>query len=105
MLLVGRLCERSGQFTFDRNDPQARIKQAQEVNAALVRGESVVIYPEGTFTSIAGIRPFQLGAFKAAVDTHRPICPVSVRKREANSARQNGHATAGAHNGDLWAAD
>lgn len=79
MPLVGRLCERSGQFTFDRNDPQARIKQAQEVNAALERGESVVIYPEGTFTSVAGIRPFQLGAFKAAVDTHRPICPVSVR--------------------------
>jgi 1-acyl-sn-glycerol-3-phosphate acyltransferase len=79
MPLVGRLCERSGQFTFDRNDPQARIKQAQEVDAALERGESVVIYPEGTFTSIAGIRPFQLGAFKAAVDTQRPICPVSVR--------------------------
>jgi fatty-acyl-CoA synthase len=79
MPLFGRLCERSGHFTFDRNDPQARIKQAQEVDAALRRGESVVIYPEGTFTPIAGIRPFQLGAFKAAVDTQRPICPVSVR--------------------------
>jgi fatty-acyl-CoA synthase len=79
MPFIGRLCERSGQLTFDRNDPRARIKQAQEVNAALERGESVVIYPEGTFTSIAGIRPFQLGAFKAAVDTQRPICPVSVR--------------------------
>jgi fatty-acyl-CoA synthase len=79
MPLFGRLCQRSGHFSFNRNDPQARIKQAQEVNAALERGESVVIYPEGTFTSVAGIRPFQLGAFKAAVDTRRPICPVSVR--------------------------
>ena len=79
MPLFGRLCQRSGHFSFNRNDPQARIKQAQEVNAALERGESVVIYPEGTFTSVAGIRPFQLGAFKAAVDTQRPICPVSVR--------------------------
>ena len=25
------------------------------------------------------MRPFQLGAFKAAVDTGRPICPVAVR--------------------------
>lgn len=70
---------RSGQFSFDRSDPQARIRQAQQVNAALERGESVAIYPEGTFTAVTGIRPFQLGAFKAAVDTQRPICPVSVR--------------------------
>jgi fatty-acyl-CoA synthase len=38
-----------------------------------------VIYPEGTFTAMSGVRPFQLGAFKAAADTGRPICPVSIR--------------------------
>jgi fatty-acyl-CoA synthase len=79
MPLFGTLAKRGGHFAFDRGDPEARIRQAQEVNAALERGESVVIYPEGTFTPIAGIRPFQLGAFKAAVDTKRPICPVAVR--------------------------
>jgi fatty-acyl-CoA synthase len=79
MLFISTLAVRSGQFSFDRSDQQARIRQSEEVNAALKNGESVVIYPEGTFTAMAGIRPFQLGAFKAAVDTQRPICPVSVR--------------------------
>jgi 1-acyl-sn-glycerol-3-phosphate acyltransferase len=79
MPLFRTMARRSGQFTFDRSDPQARIRQAERVNAALKKGESVVIYPEGTFTAITGIRPFQLGAFKSAVDTQRPICPVSVR--------------------------
>lgn len=79
MPFFGTLARRSGQFAFDRGDPQARIRQAQEVDAALERGVSVVIYPEGTFTPMAGIRPFQLGAFKAAIDTRRPICPVAVR--------------------------
>jgi 1-acyl-sn-glycerol-3-phosphate acyltransferase len=79
MPIVGTITRRSGQFAFDRSDPQARIQQAEEVNAALKGGESVAIYPEGTFTPIVGIRPFQLGAFKAAVDTQRPICPVAVR--------------------------
>jgi 1-acyl-sn-glycerol-3-phosphate acyltransferase len=79
MPLVSTLATRSGQFSFDRSDPQARIRQAEDVNAALRKGESVAIYPEGTFTAMAGIRPFQLGAFKSAVDTKRPICPVSVR--------------------------
>src|SRR5262249_8164484 len=34
--------------------------------------------PEGTFVPEAGIRPFQLGAFKAAVDTGAPLIPVSL---------------------------
>jgi fatty-acyl-CoA synthase len=79
MPLISTLAERSGQLSFDRSDPQARLRQAEQVNAALRNGESVVIYPEGTFTAMTGIRSFQLGAFKSAVDTQRPICPVSVR--------------------------
>ena len=78
MLFFSTMARRSGQFSFNRSDPQARIRQAEQVNAALQNGESVAIYPEGTFTAVTGIRPFQLGAFKAAVDTQRPICPVSV---------------------------
>jgi fatty-acyl-CoA synthase len=79
MPFISSLAARSGQLSFDRSDPQARIRQSEEVNAALKNGESIVIYPEGTFTSMAGIRPFQLGAFKSAVDTQRPICPMSLR--------------------------
>jgi fatty-acyl-CoA synthase len=79
MPLLGKLARRSGQFAFDRSDPQARVRQAEEVDAALRRGVSIVIYPEGTFTRVTGVRPFQLGAFKAAVDTQLPVCPVSIR--------------------------
>jgi fatty-acyl-CoA synthase len=79
MPLFGTIVRRSGQLTFDRSDPQARVRQAEAVGAALERGESVAIYPEGTFTAEAGLRPFQLGAFKAAVDSGRPVCPVAVR--------------------------
>lgn len=79
MPLVGTLANRSGHFAFDRSDPSARVAQSAEIEEALRQGQSVVIYPEGTFTAQSGIRPFQLGAFKAAVDTRRAICPVAVR--------------------------
>jgi 1-acyl-sn-glycerol-3-phosphate acyltransferase len=79
MPLIGAIIRRSGQFAFDRSDPEARIRQSEEVNQALRAGESVAIFPEGTFTPATGIRPFQLGTFKAAVDTQRPICPVAIR--------------------------
>ncbi|MGH9718427.1 MAG: AMP-binding protein [Candidatus Acidiferrales bacterium] len=79
MPFFGTMLRRAEHFAFNRSDSQARIRQSDEMNAALEGGDSVVIYPEGTFTPVTGIRPFQLGAFKAAVDTHRPICPVAVR--------------------------
>lgn len=79
MPLVATMAKRSGHFAFDRSDANARVAQSEEVERALRCGESVVIYPEGTFTLQSGVRPFQLGAFKAAVDTGRAICPIAVR--------------------------
>jgi 1-acyl-sn-glycerol-3-phosphate acyltransferase len=68
-----------GHFAFDRSDAQARLRQAEEMERTLRRGESVFVFPEGTFTRHAGVRPFQLGAFKAAVATGCPIYPVALR--------------------------
>jgi fatty-acyl-CoA synthase len=79
MPLVGTILRKAGEFAFNRSDPEDRVKLAEEVDSALLRGESVAIYPEGTFTPAAGIRPFHLGAFKAAALTQRPICPVAIR--------------------------
>ncbi|MGH9734648.1 MAG: AMP-binding protein [Candidatus Acidiferrales bacterium] len=79
MPIFGTFVQRSGQYRFNRNSPDERVHQARELDQALDRGESLVVYPEGTFTPVAGVRPFQLGAFKAAVDSQRPICPVAIR--------------------------
>src|SRR5260370_5692822 len=42
----------------------------------LRNGECVFIFPEGTFSGEDGVRPFQLGAFKAAVAVGAPIISV-----------------------------
>jgi 1-acyl-sn-glycerol-3-phosphate acyltransferase len=46
---------------------------------SLLRGESVFVFAEGTFTAEPGVRPFQLGAFRASVKTGKPIVPVALR--------------------------
>ncbi len=79
MPFIGTIARKTGQFAFNRSDSEERAKAAEEIDRALVCGESVAIYPEGTFTPITGIRPFHLGAFKAATLAQRPICPVSIR--------------------------
>jgi fatty-acyl-CoA synthase len=67
-----------GHFAFDREDSHARLQQAEEIEQALRRGESVFVFPEGTFTAQAGVRAFHLGAFKAAIAAGRPVVPVAL---------------------------
>jgi 1-acyl-sn-glycerol-3-phosphate acyltransferase len=67
-----------GHLRFERKDAESRLRQSREIEEFLRRGDSVFIFPEGTFDAQDGVRPFQLGAFKAAVDTGAPIIPVSL---------------------------
>jgi len=67
-----------GHFAFDRSNPQARVRQAQEIQAALGRGESVFVFPEGTFAEQEGVRAFYLGAFHAAVNASCPVIPIAL---------------------------
>jgi 1-acyl-sn-glycerol-3-phosphate acyltransferase len=79
MPFIGTFLRKLGHFTFERNKLRARSRQAEQMEQALLGGESMFVFAEGTFTAQAGIRPFQLGAFRAAVKTGRPIVPVAVR--------------------------
>ncbi len=78
MPFIGTFLQRMGHLKFDRTDSDSRLRQAKEMEELLRKGESVFVFPEGTFTGEDGVRPFQLGAFKAAVETGAPIVPVSL---------------------------
>ncbi|PWT93818.1 MAG: hypothetical protein C5B56_00115 [Proteobacteria bacterium] len=79
MPFIGTFLRQMGHLSFNRSDAQSRLQQAGQINDFLRKGESVFVFPEGTFTPEDGVRPFQLGAFKAAVDTGAPIIPVSLK--------------------------
>ncbi len=76
---IGTFIRRREDFAFRREDPEERLKQAAALEDVLRRGESLVIFPEGTFMPHEGVRAFQLGAFKAAVATGTPVCPIGLR--------------------------
>jgi acyl carrier protein len=79
MPFIGTFMRQMGHLSFDRSDAESRLHQAAEMEDFLRKGESVFVFPEGTFTRDPGVRQFQLGAFKAAVETGAPIIPVSLR--------------------------
>jgi 1-acyl-sn-glycerol-3-phosphate acyltransferase len=78
MPFIGTFLRQMGHLSFSRTNVNSRLRQVDEMQEILRRGESVFVFPEGTFTSDEGIRPFQLGAFKAAVAAGVPIVPVSL---------------------------
>ena len=78
MPFIGTFLKKMGHLSFDRTKTGARRQAAQQIAEVLRAGDSVFVFPEGTFVPEDGVRPFQLGAFKAAVDTGAPLVPVSI---------------------------
>jgi len=78
MPFIRTFLRKLGHFAFDRSDPEARLRQAKQMEEALARGESVFVFAEGTFTPQAGVRPFRLGAFQSAVRAGCPVVPVAI---------------------------
>ncbi|MFL5352379.1 AMP-binding protein [Archangium sp.] len=76
--LVGTAVRRAGHLTVDRFDTSRGVAGAAHVTEALRRGTSLLIFPEGTRSCGPALLPFRLGAFKAAVDTGRPVVPLHL---------------------------
>lgn len=66
-------------IAIDRFDFQKGLEQTKKIEAVLHEGHSIFIFPEGTFSYAAGLRPFKLGAFKLAAETKTPLCPIAIQ--------------------------
>lgn len=65
-------------ITVDRIDFSTNLLDAKIIVEKIKQEKSVIFFPEGTFTYATGLRPFKLGAFKVAVETSTPICPIAI---------------------------
>jgi len=70
---------RLGVVFIERFAPVQSLAEVSRVQAELARGIPVIIYPEGTFTQVPGLRPFHLGAFQVAAASGVPVIPVTLR--------------------------
>jgi len=77
--IVSPYVRKTSQLAVDRWDTTQSVVDAESVVGALASGQSVLFFPEGTFTAATGLRPFRLGAFKAAMETGTPIVPVALQ--------------------------
>jgi 1-acyl-sn-glycerol-3-phosphate acyltransferase len=78
MPFIGIFLRKMGHLSFVRTDAGSRRDAVDQIESTLRDADSVFVFPEGTFVPEEGVRPFQLGAFNAAVATRVPIIPVSL---------------------------
>jgi fatty-acyl-CoA synthase len=78
MPFIGGFLNQMGHLSFDRLDAASRLKQVHMMEDCMRKGDSIFVFPEGTFVPDDGVRPFQLGGFNAAVATGTPVVPVSL---------------------------
>jgi 1-acyl-sn-glycerol-3-phosphate acyltransferase len=79
MPLFGFVFRRLGVHFVGRVDPVRGVEDTREITAAVRSGESVLLFPEGTFTRIPGLAPFHLGAFAIAAEAHVPVVAITLR--------------------------
>lgn len=81
-VVAGLPLRRLGTLFVERFDRSKGAQAAERLARAVGEGTTVA-FPEGTFTRQAGLLPFRLGAFAAAVQAGVPVVPVAIRGTRA----------------------
>jgi len=74
--VLGAVMRTLGMLPVDRDDP---MKSIDVLNRAVEKGDSIIIFPEGTRSRDGELLPFKKGAFVAAIEMGRPIVPVAIK--------------------------
>ncbi len=72
------LLRRAGSRFVERKDSAVSSRDARQMIKAAQSGQSLAIFPEGTFQKEPGLLRFRAGAFVAAVRGEMPIVPIVI---------------------------
>jgi 1-acyl-sn-glycerol-3-phosphate acyltransferase len=77
--LAGLLLKRIGSKFVDRFNRHSGALDARKLIRNAAEGQSLVFFPEGTFTGKPGLAHFHLGAFVTAKRANLPLVPAVIR--------------------------
>jgi 1-acyl-sn-glycerol-3-phosphate acyltransferase len=76
--IAGFVLARLGSEFVDRADRGQRQRSARRLVEAARAGRALAVFAEGTFDRPPGLKPFHMGAFRAAYRAGLPIIPVVI---------------------------
>ena len=68
-----------GSLFVERFDFHQGVGDTERIKDSVVKGQSLIFFPEGTFSRRPGLLPFKMGAFLAGAQTATPVVPVSIK--------------------------
>ena len=77
--VVGLIIRRMGVSFINRSSPREGSRQTRALMRRLHEGESLAVFPEGTFKRGPGLLNFRDGAFLMAARTRTPVAPCVIR--------------------------
>jgi 1-acyl-sn-glycerol-3-phosphate acyltransferase len=102
--LVGAAARKVGTVFVDRSSATSGANAIRAIRALLKAGRTVCIFPEGTTFADDDVRPFQPGAFVAALRTEADVIPVGIAYERGSGAAFVGE-TFGRHLARMAAAE
>lgn len=76
--ILGWYLRMADYITVNRGDNESKEKMMEEAYLCLKKGISIMIFPEGTRSTDAGISFFKKGAFQLALSAGVPVLPVLI---------------------------
>jgi fatty-acyl-CoA synthase len=76
--LISLITRAGAHIPVARDRAESRGAVVARIIKTLRAGRSVLVFPEGTFSHDAGLRPFHAGAFRAALTAGVPVVPVAL---------------------------
>jgi 1-acyl-sn-glycerol-3-phosphate acyltransferase len=76
---AGMLLRRIGVEFVERRAKEQLMRDTRRLLRRAQRGESLVFFPEGTFSTKVGLLRFHIGAFAAAARAGLPVVPLAIR--------------------------
>lgn len=76
--LLGTGMRMRGFIPVDRSNRERAFAAVEQAIAALKKGRSFLVFPEGTRSRTGRLQPFKKGVFVMAIEAGAPIVPISV---------------------------
>ena len=76
--ILGRGARMAGFIPVERRNPEQSQQAVEQAAVALTRGESFLVFPEGTRSRTGEMQPFKKGGFIMAIKAQVPVVPVAI---------------------------
>ena len=83
--LIGTLATGAGTLYIERENRKDAVRMVKEMARALIEGDVLAVFPEGTTGDGIGILPFHANLIQSAIDANAPVQPLALQFVDAQT--------------------